>query len=121
MVAFAGGVAALRRYHGRSPKPPPVCAGSRLSKVLGEALRQNRSPCQHASMAHGSEWQAREERKISRMQHGHVASAYLMTSSLDQSTVALTVLRSVAQGRLWLPFQSYLHGSTMQTHLDFMF
>ena len=37
-----------------------------------------------------------------------------MMSSFDQSTVALTVLRSVAQGRLWLPFQSYLHTSSMQ-------
>ena len=32
-----GGIAAERRYQGSSPKPPPVWAGSRLSKVLGEA------------------------------------------------------------------------------------
>ncbi len=30
-----GGNAAERRYQGSSPKPPPVCAGSRLSNVLG--------------------------------------------------------------------------------------
>ena len=32
------GMAAERRYHGSSPKPPPVWAGSRLSKALGVAV-----------------------------------------------------------------------------------
>lgn len=35
--AGCAAAAAERRYQGSSPKPPPVCAGSRLSKVFGEA------------------------------------------------------------------------------------
>ena len=47
VLAVALGVLAERRYQGSSPKPPPVCVGSWLSKVLGDALQGARTSTCH--------------------------------------------------------------------------
>ena len=80
--AARGGITAERRYQGRSPKPPPVWAGSRLSKGLGVAemafslfqsmvlFRVFRSVC------HGRLWSPNQ--------------SYLQTAQLDASPSAYT-------------------------------